>query len=285
MEASTATLPRSRLQRLLTTRRGTLALAGLCALIAAALLMVFLARYRNSLTEAAAPTPVLVATSLVQKGTSGSVLAEKRAFEVIERKAEQIKQGALADPAMLQGKVAAVDIYPGQQITAAAFTTATGTVLPKLADDQRAISLPVDHEHGLIGQVQTGDHVDVLASYGAIGAAAGGAGQVGASGVVRTLLQDLLVLRAPKQPIEGSAEGEGADSSIVVRASDEEAARLAHVADFGKVWILLRPAANAKENKPVTVNQASALAGSETGFKATIERDGDTVTVTGGPTP
>jgi Flp pilus assembly protein CpaB len=281
MEASTATLARGRLQRLLTTRRGTLALAGLCALIAAALLMVFLARYRNSLTEAAAPTPVLVATSLVQKGMSGSVLAEKRAFEVIERKAEDVKQGAVADPALLRDKVAAVDIYPGQQITAAAFTTATGTVLPKLADDQRAISLPVDHEHGLIGQVQTGDHVDVLASYGDTAAA----GQAGGSGVIRTLLQDLLVLRAPKQPIEGSDEGEGADSSIVVRASDKEAARLAHAADFGKVWILLRPAANAKESKPVTVDQTAALAGSNTGFKATIERNGDTVTVTGGPTP
>jgi Flp pilus assembly protein CpaB len=282
MNASTGTLSRGRMQRLLATRRGTLALAGLCALIASAVLMLFLARYRDSLTEAAAPTPVLIANSLVQKGTSGDVLAEKEAFELVNRPAEDVKQEAIADPALLRGKVAEVDIYPGQQMTAGAFTAATGTVLPKLADDQRAIALPVDHEHGLIGQVQTGDHVDVLGSYGS----SGGTGEFGGSGVVRTLLQDVLVLRAPKQPIDGGDEGDGADTSIVVRASDKDAARLAHVADFGKVWIVLRPAADARESKPVTVTQSSALAGSDAPrFKATIKQQGDTVTVTGGPTP
>jgi pilus assembly protein CpaB len=271
-----------RLRRLLATRRGTLALAGVCALVAAAVLMVFLSRYKDSVSEAAAPTPVLVATSLIQKGTSGDILAEKQQFETVTRATEDVKQGALTDPALLAGKVTTADIYPGQQITDATFAATTGTVLPKLADDERAIAVPVDQVHGLVGQVQTGDHVDLLASYAASNAATGQA-----QGIVKTLLQDKLVLRAGGQPIEGSNEGEP-DKSIIVRVTDREAVSLAHAADNGKVWVLLRPAADAEQSKPRTATLDSVVAGSDgpTGFKATIKQeDEDTVTVTGGPTP
>ena len=189
-----------------------------CALLAAAVLMVFLSRYRESVDSAAAPTPVLVATSLIQKGTSGDVIAEKRQFETVTRAAEDVKEGGIADPAVLAGKVATADIYPGQQITASSFVASTGTVLPKLADDQRAIAVPIDEAHGLVGQVQTGDHVDVLASYTTTNSSTG-QGQ----GVVKTMLQDKLVLRAGAKPIEGSDEGNAADKSIILRVSDREA--------------------------------------------------------------
>lgn len=281
MTTSPTTLSPGRLRRLLTTRRGTLALAALCSIIAAVVLMVFLSRYRESVSGAAAPTPVLVATSLIQKGTSGDILAEKRQFDTVTRAAEDVKQGAVADPAVLAGKVATADVYPGQQITATTFVASTGTVLPKLADDERAIAVPVDQVHGLVGQVQTGDHVDLLASY-TTGSAATGQGQ----GVVKTLLQDKLVLRAGAQPIEGGNEGAGAEKSIVVRVNDREAVSLAHAADHGKVWIVLRPAAEAEQSRPQTATVDSILSGIDgpAGFKATIERQGDTVTVTGEPT-
>jgi Flp pilus assembly protein CpaB len=267
---------------MLATRRGTLALAGVCAVIAATVLLVFLSRYRESVEGAAAPTPVLVATALIQKGTSGDVLAEKRQFETVTRAAEDIKQGGIADPALLAGKVTTADIYPGQQLTASSFVGSTGTVLPKLADSERAIAVPVDEAHGLVGQVQSGDHVDVLASYTTSNSATGQG-----AGVVKTLLQDKLVLRAGAQPIEGGDEGKAADKSIILRVSDREAVSLAHAADNGKVWVLLRPAAGAKDSAPQTASLDSVLREGKKppGFKATIKQtDKDTVTITGGST-
>src|SRR3954447_12804051 len=175
--------PRARLRQLLATRRGTLALAGVCALVAALVLTVYLSRYRESVKGAAASTPVLVATSLIQKGSSGDVLAEKHSFETVARAADDVKQGAIADPALLAGKVTTADIYPGQQLTDSSFVKATGTVLPKLADAERAIAVPIDEAHGLVGQVQSGDHVDVLASY-TTSSSATGQGE----GIVKTLL-------------------------------------------------------------------------------------------------
>src|SRR4051794_13573352 len=251
--------PRARLRRMLATRGGTLALAGVCALRAAGMLMIFLSRYRESVKGAAAPTPVLVATSLIQKGTSGDVLAEKHQFETVTRAADDVKQGGIADPALLAGKVATADVYPGEQLTASSFVAATGTVLPKLADSDRAIAVPVDQAHGLGGQVQTGDHVDVLASYTTSSSAAGEG-----RGVVKTLLQDKLVLRAVAQPIDGGDEGKAADKSIILRVSDREAVSLAHAADNGKVWVLLRPAAGGKQSAPQTASIDSVLKGGPT---------------------
>lgn len=281
METSPTTLSPGRIRRLLATRRGTLALAGVCALVAAAVLMVFLSRYKDSVSEAAAPTPVLVATSLIQKGTSGDILAEKQQFETVTRAAEDVKEGALTDPALLAGKVTTADIYPGQQMTAATFVASTGTVLPKLADNERAIAVPVDQVHGLVGQVQTGDRVDLLASYATISGATG-QGQ----GIVKTLLQNKLVLRAGAQPIEGGNEADEAKESIIVRVTDREAVSLAHAADNGKVWVLLRPGAEAKQSKPHTATFDSIVSGSDAPvkFEAKIEQQGNTVTVTGGPT-
>src|SRR3954467_12421778 len=258
MAMTTTRSPRARVRRMLATRRGALAVAGVCALIGAAMLTIFLSRYRESVKSAAAPTSVLVATSLIQKGTSFDVLAEKHQFETVTRPADDVKQGGIADPALLAGKVTTADIYPGQQLTASSFVAATGTVLPKLADSERAIAVPVDEAHGLAGQVRTGDHVDVLASY-APGSAATGQGQ----GVVKTLLQDKLVLRAGAQPTDGGDEGKAADKSIILRVSDREAVSLAHAADNGKVWVLLRPAAGAKQSPPATASIDSVLRGGQ----------------------
>lgn len=281
MKTSPTALSPGRVRRLLATRRGTLALAAVCALVAAAVLMVFLSRYKDSVSEAAAPTPVLVATSLIQKGTSGDILAEKQQFETVTRAAEDVKEGALTDPALLAGKVTTADIYPGQQMTAATFVASTGTVLPKLADNERAIAVPVDQVHGLVGQVQTGDRVDLLASYATISGATG-QGQ----GIVKTLLQNKLVLRAGAQPIEGGNEADEAKESIIVRVTDREAVSLAHAADNGKVWVLLRPGAEAMQSKPHTATFDSIVSGSDAPvkFEAKIEQQGNTVTVTGGPT-
>ena len=283
MQAPTNTLSLGRLGRLLGTRRGTLALAALCSLLAAVVLMVFISRFRDSVSAQSAPTPVMVASALIQKGTSGDVIAEKQQFESVTRAAEDVKQGALADPAALDGKVAVKDIYPGQQITAGTFTAATGTVLPKLSGGERALAVPVDAAHGLVGQVQTGDHVDVLASY-TTGDSGTGQGQ----GLVKTLLQDKLVLRAGAQPIEGGTEGKEAEKSIILRVGDREAISLAHAADNGKIWVLLRPAGDAKESKPGTATMSSVIAGAkgkQPKFKATIREKGGTVTVTGEQTP
>jgi flagella basal body P-ring formation protein FlgA len=66
---------------------------------------------------------VLVAKRLIPKGTSGSSIAAQNLFLVTTIPKRQIAPEAISDPAVLQGRVSAGDIYPRQQLAASDFTT------------------------------------------------------------------------------------------------------------------------------------------------------------------
>jgi Flp pilus assembly protein CpaB len=243
--------PRWELRNLVSTRKGTTLVAGVSALLAAGGLMVFLGNYKASLNNDEAPATVLVAKSLLEKGSSGTIIAEKDIFQTERVRKSELKVGAIADPSNLRGKVAADDIYPGEQLVISDFAPATGGVRERIAGNERAIAIPVDAAHGLLGDVQTGDHVDVYVLFG--GAAGGGAN----TSILKTLLQDVMVLRGPAPAAKGAAAGNAQE--IVLRATGGQAAKLAFASDNGKIWIVLRPQIGAGETRPELITQAKLL--------------------------
>ena len=248
MEASTSRKPfgGGSPRDLLATRKGSLLLAALSALIAGVLIFLFVdSRSSGGGLVGGGSSQVLVAKALIPTGSSGDVIAAQQLTSVTTVDADDLKTGAIADPGTLAGKAATADIYPGQQLTAADFGAA-GAVTSKLTGAQRAVAVPVDAAHGLIGNVTTGDRVDVYVGVG-------GGGQRGGEPIIRTLLQNVLVLGAP-----AATEGQG--SNIILRADDTDAAKLAFAADNGRVWIALRPPVGADQTRPSTVTLSSLLA-------------------------
>jgi len=253
------------MQKLLSTRGGTIALGGFAAVLAAVVLVVYLNRYRDNVNSSDAPVSVLVAKSLIPTGTSGSVIAEKDLFETTTTPKIQVKDGAITDPSTLKGRVAVTDVYPGQQLTVADFSTdALAALGTQIADDQRVISIPIDAAHGLIGQVQTGDHVDVMAGFNVVKVDENGVPVEGgqARPVIKTIMQDILVISAPG----------GIDDSSVVRASNrgdtlelrvtnEQSAQLAFASDNGRVWFILRPRSGAPSVTPDFVTPETLILG------------------------
>jgi len=240
-------------RKLLSTREGTLGFATLAGLLAVGLLLVFMGAYRNSVDEGAQPVTVLVARDSLPKGVSGDVIAEKGRFQATGFKRDQVKEGALTDPASLRGQVAVHNLVRGQQLTVADFSRPKNPVLSRLADDQRAMTLPLDAAHGMAGQIQTGDHVDVFAGFQVQPQGSGGR----AHPVLRVLLQDVEVLQAPPAPKQGGLSGGGQTQNVVLRVSDKDAPQVAFSSDNGKLWISLRPPAGAKQDPPsmVTLNR------------------------------
>lgn len=241
------------LRRMLSTRSGSLMLAAGAAVLAALLLIAFLGQYRESVKGGTAPATALVAGGLIPKGTSGDVVIGDQLFKPTTLPTEEIQEGVLTDTAALAGKVAARDIYPGQQITAADFAAKGDPIRGKLTGDQRAVALPVDTARGLIGELRTGDRVDIYAAFNASGGR-NGAGRP----VVQTLLQNVLVLGLPE---DAADLDQGSIGDVMVRASDQEAAALAFAAENGKVWIALRPPAGASQQKPASVDLDALLSG------------------------
>lgn len=231
---------------ILSTRGGAMAVATVAAIIAGILLFAFVQRYRTNQNASSATTAVFVARSLIPQGSSADLIASEQLLQRTTLRGSQVQAGAIADPSVLHGEVAATNIYPGQQITAADFTTG-GTIASELTATQRAVAVPVDSAHGLVGFVHAGDYVDVLASYAGSGASRGS---------VTTLLQDVLVLSAPSA--SGGGLGGTSNSNIVLRVSDQDAVGLAYAADNGKVWVVLRPPLGASQSTSTTASPTSS---------------------------
>jgi Flp pilus assembly protein CpaB len=223
----------ARNRKIFSTRGGTLAIGLLAAGVAALLLLVYLNRYRHNLSQQTAPVGVLVAKSLIPKGTPGSLIGTKVLYQATSIPRDQLKEGALSDPAALQGQVALADIYPGQQLTTTSFgALAAGELADDLTEYDRAVAVPVDATHGLVGTIRPGNHVDILVGFNA-GAQTGA--PVGS--IIKTLLQNIVVLQAT-------------NASLTFRVNDRQANRLAWASDNGKIWVTLRPQAGARQTVP-----------------------------------
>jgi Flp pilus assembly protein CpaB len=229
--------------KLLTTRRGTVILGIGAAALAAIVLLVYLNQYRNSVNSNAQAVSVLVAKSLIQKGTPGNVVGSSGLYEVSSVPKKEVKSGAFVDPATLTGKVAAHDVYPGQQLTGADFVAGDAAALTQnLARNQRAVVIPLDNAAEVGGQIGAGDHVDVWVAWNAQGS--NGVSRP----VVREVLQDMYVINAN-------------GGNLTFRATPFQAGQLIFASQQTKVWLTLRPAVGTVTPKPpvITANDLLGL--------------------------
>jgi Flp pilus assembly protein CpaB len=238
------------------TRKGALTIAAGAAVLAAVVLIAFAARYKDSVQGGNTQRTTLVADRLIPKGTSGSLVVSGGLFRQSQVRESDLAAGAVADGSALAGKVATRDIYPGQQITSADFAANADPLRGQLKGDQRAIAVPLDASHGLIGEVRTGDRVDVLAGFNATNANTG-AGRP----QLRTLMANVLVLNAPGSDTSGKTSS-GNSSNVTLRVSATDAAKLAFASDNGKIWIVLRPPTGGTNPGASPVTLESLLSGS-----------------------
>jgi Flp pilus assembly protein CpaB len=226
--------------RLFSSRRGTALLGLAAAVLAGVVLLVYLNSYRSSVRSSSEPVTVLVARNLIEKGTSGNDVASKQLYQAAEIAKDEIKAGALTDSSALRGTIAAVDVYPGQQLTSADFVVQAVDSIPvTLQGNERGISLALDETHGITGPLKAGDHVDVWRG-----------GDLAAGVPMRLLVADVTVLSAPATPTGGGGP------NVVLQLKWWEVPRVAQAFDDGKVWLILRPQSGAKPTRPPNENTA-----------------------------
>jgi Flp pilus assembly protein CpaB len=262
MELTGKRYGRTNLRKLLGTRRGVVIVAFVCALAAAGILIYAMARYRHSINSGTAPETVFVASQLIPKNTPGAVISSEGMFRAEHIATRQVAGTAIADAALLRGEVAVRDIYPGEQLTTADFT-ANGGLPAQLAPDERAVTLTMDQEHGMLGLLQGGDHVDVYAGISSQTAA----GQ--ATPELRLLIANVPVLKAGTSNGSSGIAGASTNNTSPVTLDVPEAAAgpLAFAADNGKVWLVLRPAnATATKTPPLITVQSLLLGGKPVPF-------------------
>jgi Flp pilus assembly protein CpaB len=248
-------------QRLLSTRGGTIALSIMAAVLAAVILVTYLNRYRDSVKQSGIPVTVLVANGLIEKGTSGQVIANEDLYKTTTMPKGEVVDGAITDPDTLKGSVATADVFPGEQLTRAKFTTSeSGSLANEITGDQRVMTLPFDAAHGMIGQIQAGDHIDVYAGFNVRRLGPDGRPEPGVAErpVLKLITSEVQVIDVPQT---GSG-GIGANKArLTVRASYEDMANMAFTSDNGILWAVLRPRANASATSPNIVSVETVLFG------------------------
>jgi Flp pilus assembly protein CpaB len=218
--------------KLFTTRQGTVLLGVIAAVVAGIVLIVYLHNYRNSVNSSHAEIPVLVAQSLIQKGTPGDVIRTNGGlYEATPTPKNQADTGAIVNPATLAGQVALTDISPGQQLTAADFGPATG-LANELNRNQRAVVVALGSPESVGGQIAAGSHVDFWVVNSA-------QGQNGVSRPLAALLfQNLYVLAV-------------SGGNVTLRATPTQAGQIIYAAQNDTIYLALRPTIGTITKPPV----------------------------------
>lgn len=248
-------------QKVTSTRRGTIALAALAALLSGAAILVYLNQYRHSINSGGVPATVLVAKKTIQKGTPGSAVAEGGMFTPTTIRQSELLAGAISDPAALRGRVAAQDIFPGQQLTASDFVAGGASDATPLVKTQRLVTVPFDNAQGMISQAQAGDHVDVFAGFNVVPVNRQG---VPVSGGQSRPVMKLVMQNVPVVSVNDASNGVGSSNSagsLSLKVTDLQAEELAFASDNGKLWVVLRPPSGAKPVPPRLVTVETMLLG------------------------
>jgi pilus assembly protein CpaB len=217
-------------------------LAALAALVLAALgAVVLLAYVRGADARALAgvqTVDVLVVDRPVPEGTPGEELAELVRTERLPARAAV--PGAVTDLDELAGRVATVDLQPGEQLLAARFAapedlSVPGTVAPP--EGAAEVSLLLEPQRAVGGRLAAGDTVGVHLSL---------------DGQTDVVLSRVLVTQVQGAPV-AVADGEGTDTAssggavpsaslmVTLGMRPEAAEAVVFGMEHGTVWLSLEP--------------------------------------------
>ncbi len=237
-------------------RSRNLALATALGVAAAALTMTYVSRAESGTKQAAAETAsVFVATRDIAIGTPGGKAVASGQVEARQVPATAVATGAVTDAAQIATLVAAQPIYKGEQVTTRRFRAASAAGLrTELRKDMRVLQIAGDRNQLLVGILSAGDRVDVVASFKSDGSQNGGEWPQG-----RTVLRNLLVLRAPAAASDGNVGGD-ATHAVTLQVSDRQAQRLFFVSKNAEWSLVLRPTVQPTQT-PVPVERVSSVIG------------------------
>jgi Flp pilus assembly protein CpaB len=219
----------------LNNRTTQIFVAAVSALLAAALIYLFVTHYNKS-TAAPVVAPnstVWVASQTIPAGTPQSQIAAGGLIKATSVPPSQVVAGAINNPSVVAGEATSVAIVAGQQLTAGDFTrTPVNSLTTFLKGDQRGVAFTLDSEHGLTSFLQPNDTVDIMAVSG---------------GSSELLVKDVTII----------ANNSGL---VVLRLTDKQALLVTAATGKDALWFSMRPTINATNSVQVgAVGTASTI--------------------------
>jgi Flp pilus assembly protein CpaB len=231
----------------MTYRLRNIVLAVALAVVAAMLVTFYVANYKRSVQQSESNVTVYVAVKKIPAGTSGAEAIEGAMLAPVKIARRNVVAGAVSKPDQISDLVATETTYKDEQVSVRRFRAITeGGVRANLKGNVRAVQIAGDSHQLLVGTLKKGDHVDVLANF-----EVEFEGRTKNVKVTRTVLRDLLVLRAPdgsKAAQEvASASGE-AGFNVQLAVTDTQAQKLFFTMENGAWHLDLRSPVDATDS-------------------------------------
>jgi pilus assembly protein CpaB len=221
----------------------------LAAIVALVLLVVgtavLLAYVHGADSRALAGTrtvDVLVVDKLIPTGTAGSDVAGMVRTEVVPAKVAM--PGRVTDLASLSGRVATVDLQPGEQLLSGRFVRPDDLQVPgtvAVPTGMQEVSVLLEPQRAVGGRLKAGDTVGVVVSMGGQG-----------PGQTHAVLHHVLVtqIQGAPAPVETKADPQTASAGspaptaslmVTLAVSAAEAEAVVFGVEHGTLWLTLEP--------------------------------------------
>jgi Flp pilus assembly protein CpaB len=253
----------------MTYRLRNILIALALAIVAALLTTFYVANYKKHVQRQQATVTVVVATKDIPIGLTGPEILKGHYLTTDSVGRTSVVPGALSDPNQIESQVATEPIYSGEQVTARRFGAQAETgVSGQISDVYRVLQLPGDPNQLLVGTLQTGDHVDLVANikfkvsdvdFRAAKAFNAGAGTTTDSGTgnandrdriaTRIVLRDIKVLK-----VSGGVGGKvnigatGPANWVMLAVTDNQAQKMYWVMQNADWSFALRPVIHAADS-------------------------------------
>lgn len=210
----------------LNNRPTAILVAAVSAVLAAALIYLFVTHYHKSAPVVVAPqsATVWVASHYIPADTPQSQIAAGGYLKADTVPVTQVIAGAITDPSVVAGEATSVAIEAGQQVTVGDFTrTPVNSITTYLKGDQRGVAFTFDSEHGLTSYLKPNNTVDVMAT---------------SNGSTELLVKDITVIA-------------NSGGNVVLRLTDKQALLVTAASGKYALWLTMRPTIKATNSVQV----------------------------------
>lgn len=239
----------------MTYRVRNIGIAIALAIVAALLTTFYVTNYKRNVQQGEEMVPVYVAAKNIDIGTPGSELSSSKLLKVEHVPRRSVVPGAISEPEQIAQWVAVEGIYAGEQISTNRFRAAEEQgIRAQLKGNLRAIQIPGGEAELLVGTLKSGDRVDVVGTWLFP--------ETSQNHVSRTVLRDLLVLKAPESNQLQSKIGSNPNSpfQVMLAMTDAQAQKFWWIVENGKWSLEMRPVTDPTDTPDSYENSGSLLA-------------------------
>jgi pilus assembly protein CpaB len=233
-------------------RRLLAALAALVLALVGAVVLLGYARGADARAMAGVRTvSVLVVAKPIPQGTPAAKLTDLVRSELLPAKAAAA--GRVTDLAQLTGKVATVDLQPGEQLLAGRFSSpgslrAPGTVAVPAGDEE--LSIMLEPQRAMGGRLAAGNQVGVFLSLK----------NADGTGSTHAVLHHVLVTQVQGAPAGQQSQSSGGTPAgnllVTVAVTARQAEAIVFGQEHGSLWLSLEPK-NATTGGTTVVNNGN----------------------------